>query len=156
MAPVPSACFAAWNPNPSAPLNKLHDVSMSYEQLDYEGAATTLPAEVAAFIEEADRRYDAYQDAGLHKRYPKYVPSEPAQVYAALKNDTDQGLPLVDYFIEWGSGFGVATGLAALLGYTATASSYRRIWSKKPGSLSTRKSRPIHRLQLYPRWLYPI
>lgn len=93
---------------------------MAYEQLDYEVEEIDLPAEVSAFIDEADRRYDDYQDAGLHKRYPKYVPSEPAQVYSALKHVTDQGLPLGETFIEWGCGFGVATGLAALLGYEAT------------------------------------
>ncbi len=93
---------------------------MAYEQLDYEVEEVELPDEVTAFIEEADRRYDDYQDAGLHKRYPKYVPSEPAQVYSALKYVKDQDLPLGERFIEWGSGFGVATGLAALLGYEAT------------------------------------
>lgn len=93
---------------------------MAYEQVPYEVSDIELPVEVAAFISEADRRYEVYQSEGLHKRYPRYVPSEPAQVYAALKYTRDEGLPLGTNFIEWGSGFGVATGLAALLGYAAT------------------------------------
>lgn len=93
---------------------------MAYEALHYEVEDLELPETVAEFIDDADQRYDAYQGKGLHKRYPRYVPSEPAQVYAALKHVTEQGLPLGESFIEWGSGFGVATGLAALLGYQAT------------------------------------
>ncbi|ADE55627.1 class I SAM-dependent methyltransferase [Coraliomargarita akajimensis] len=93
---------------------------MPYEQIPYEVEDIQLPEKVASFIQEADKRCDAYYAAELNKRYPKYVPSEPAQVYAALKFVTDQGLPLGEHFIEWGSGFGVATGLAALLDYTAT------------------------------------
>lgn len=56
----------------------------------------------------------------MNKRYPRYVASEPAQVYAALKYVREQGLAPGDRFIEWGSGFGVATCLASLLGYEAT------------------------------------
>ena len=93
---------------------------MAYEALHYEVEDLELPETVAEFIDDADQRYDAYQGTGLHKRYPRYVPSEPAQVYAALKHVTEQGLPLGESFIEWGSGFGVATGLAAHLGYQAT------------------------------------
>ena len=93
---------------------------MAYEQIEYEVVEIPLPQKVQAFIAEADRRCDAFYDAQLNKRYPRYVPSEPAQVYAALKHVSDQSLPLGDTFLEWGSGFGVATGLAALLGYEAT------------------------------------
>ena len=93
---------------------------MAYEQLPYEPADCVLPAAAAAWIAAAEQRYTEYQASGLHRRFPRYVPSEPAQVYAALKHVSDRGLPLGDCFVEWGSGFGVATGLAALLGYQAT------------------------------------
>lgn len=93
---------------------------MSYEVIPYTvDQDAKLPAAVAAFIDEADRRCDLFYDQKLNKRYPRYVPSEPAQVYAALRHVTEQGLPLGENFIEWGSGFGVATGLAAMLGYEA-------------------------------------
>jgi hypothetical protein len=92
---------------------------LSYEQIPYTVEDTELPSDVRAFIDEADRRCDAFYDQQLNQRFPRYVPSEPAQVYAALRHVTDQGLPLGDTFIEWGSGFGVGTGFAAMLNYQA-------------------------------------
>ena len=92
---------------------------MSYEEIPYTVEDRKLPPEVAAFIDEADRRCDDFYEQKLNKRYPRYVPSEPAQVYAARRHVTEQGLPLGETFIEWGSGFGVGTGFAALLGYEA-------------------------------------
>ncbi len=92
---------------------------MSYQEIPYTVEDCDLPPKVNTFIDEADRRCDLFYDQKLNKRYPRYVPSEPAQVYAALRHVTKLGLPLGETFIEWGSGFGVATGLAALLGYEA-------------------------------------
>ena len=93
---------------------------MPYQEIAYPADAPPLSKQAAAFIAEADLRCDAFYDQQLNKRYPRYVPSEPAQIYAALKYVTDQGLPLGETFLEWGSGFGVASGLAAQLGYQAT------------------------------------
>ncbi|CAA6692323.1 MULTISPECIES: hypothetical protein [unclassified Lentimonas] len=92
---------------------------MSYEEIPYTVEAYDLPPDVKAFIDEADRRCDEFYDQKLNKRFPRYVPSEPAQVYAALRHVTEQGLPLGETFIEWGSGFGVGTGFASILGYDA-------------------------------------
>jgi hypothetical protein len=93
---------------------------VSYQEIPYTVEEYELPKAVKAFIEEADRRCELFYDQKLNKRYPRYVPSEPAQVYAALRYVTEQGLPLGETFIEWGSGFGVGTGLATILGYEAT------------------------------------
>jgi hypothetical protein len=93
---------------------------MSYQEIPYTVEEYELPDAVQAFIVEADRRCDLFYDQKLNKRYPRYVPSEPAQVYAALRHVTEKGLPLGQTFIEWGSGLGVGTGLATLLGYEAT------------------------------------
>jgi hypothetical protein len=81
---------------------------------------TEVPEPFAALIRDADDRWDAFWAKKLNKRYPRYVASEPAQVYAALKHVRDKGLALGETFVEWGSGFGVATSLAAMLGYEAT------------------------------------
>lgn len=56
----------------------------------------------------------------LNRRYPRYVASEPAQVYAVLKHVRAEWLAVGDHFVEWGSGFGVATNMASLLGFEAT------------------------------------
>lgn len=93
---------------------------MSYEEFAYEVEPIGLPKLVAEFIQEADSRYDYFYQKKLNKRYPRYVPSEPAQVYAALKFVQKNSLAQGTNFLEWGSGFGVGVGLAALLDFNAT------------------------------------
>lgn len=93
---------------------------MAYEEIDYEPTVAKLDEEVQALVDAADVRFDEFYAQKLNKRYPRYIASEPAQVYAALKWVTERGLTQGQEFIEWGSGFGVATGMAALLGYEAT------------------------------------
>ncbi len=108
---------------------------MSYEEIPYEFEPIELPRRIEDFIAEADQRCDLFYDQQLNKRYPRYVPSEPAQVYAALKHATEKALPLGNTFIEWGSGFGVGTGLAALLGYEATGIEIEEALSAKAREL---------------------
>lgn len=93
---------------------------MAYEQLDYEPGEAELPPPCQALVDAAEARFEEFYARQLNKRYPRYIASEPRQVYAALKWVEDQGLMPGNRFIEWGSGFGVATGLAALLGYEST------------------------------------
>lgn len=92
----------------------------SIKQIDYEAESPEVPEPLASLIQDADERWDKFWAQKLNKRYPRYVASEPAQVYAALKHVRDEGLALGERFIEWGSGFGVATCLAAQLGFEAT------------------------------------
>ena len=92
----------------------------SIKQIDYEAGFPEVPEPFASLIQDADDRWDKFWAQKLNKRYPRYVASEPAQVYAALKHVRDEGLALGERFIEWGSGFGVATSLAAQLGFQAT------------------------------------
>ena len=92
----------------------------SIKQIDYEADSPEIPEPFASLIQDADDRWDKFWAQKLNKRYPRYVASEPTQVYAALKYVRDEGLALGERFIEWGSGFGVATCLAAQLGFQAT------------------------------------
>ena len=92
----------------------------SIKQIDYEAESPEVPEPFASLIQDADDHWDKFWAQKLNKRYPRYVASEPAQVYAALKYVQDEGLALGERFIEWGSGFGVATSLASLLGFEAT------------------------------------
>lgn len=92
---------------------------MAYEAIDYEPAEAELGEAAQALVDAADIRFDAFYAQKLNKRYPRYIASEPAQVYAALTWVTEKGLTHGREFIEWGSGFGVATSMAALLGYDA-------------------------------------
>ena len=92
----------------------------SIKQIDYEAESPEVPEPFASLIKDADDRWDKFWAQKLNKRYPRYVASEPAQVYAALKHVRDEGLALGERFVEWGSGFGVATIMAAQLGFEAT------------------------------------
>jgi hypothetical protein len=93
---------------------------LTTQQIDYIPLPVDLPREVSDLINHADALWEQFWAQKLNKRYPRYVASEPAQVYAALKHVRDEGLALGDRFIEWGSGFGVASSLASLLGFEAT------------------------------------
>tara|TARA_B100000989_G_scaffold113744_1_gene83544 strand:+ start:118 stop:747 length:630 start_codon:yes stop_codon:yes gene_type:complete len=92
----------------------------SIKQIDYEAESPLVPEPFASLIQDADDRWEKFWAQKLNKRYPRYVASEPAQVYAALKHVRDEGPALSERFVEWGSGFGVATSLASLLGFQAT------------------------------------
>ena len=83
----------------------------SIKQIDYEAESLEVPEPFASLIKDADERWDKFWAQKLNKRYPRYVASEPAQVYAALKHVRDEGLALGERFIEWGSGFGVVVDL---------------------------------------------
>lgn len=93
---------------------------MALAPIDYEPEALDPPEPFASLIAGADRCWDDFRARGLNRRFPRYVASEPARVYAALKHVRDHGLVFGDTFVEWGSGFGVATCLAAQLGFDAT------------------------------------
>jgi len=74
---------------------------------------------VAALIKESDRRIDDFFHSERNRKLPKYLPGDSEMLYAALKSVTDRDLPLGRVYCEWGSGFGIGTCLASLLGYEA-------------------------------------
>jgi len=78
-----------------------------------------LPDEVAGLISEASRRCDEFFARGLGRRYPRYLPSDPSIVHAAIACLQTSGRLRGDVFCEWGCGFGVATCIASLIGFTA-------------------------------------
>jgi len=76
----------------------------------------TIPAEVRAFLREAGRRIEEFQATS---RTPGFVPSDFERVYAVLRAAAEVNLAPGTRFCEWGSGFGVVAGLAAMLGFDA-------------------------------------
>lgn len=78
-----------------------------------------LPDSVARYLEEANRRIDVLFETERNKRTPKFIPSDSELLYAALARVTEQDLPLGRVYCEWGSGLGLGTCMAALLGYEA-------------------------------------
>jgi hypothetical protein len=75
-----------------------------------------LPFEVKRFLREADLRVEAEL---AEARSPAFVPSNYERVYPVLRTLADSALLRGHTFCEWGSGLGVVTCAAALLGYDA-------------------------------------
>ena len=92
---------------------------MAYAQIDYDLASAELAPRARALIEASEARFEDFYAKQLNKRYPRYIASDPPQVDAALRWLAEQNLVMGDRFLEWGSGFGLATGLASLRGYEA-------------------------------------
>ncbi len=74
------------------------------------------PAEAARLIREAEDRIDRFQS---ECRVPAFVPCDYAAAFAVLRALSEGGLTRGWRFCEWGSGFGVVVGLAALLEFDA-------------------------------------
>ncbi len=90
---------------------------MAYEAIEYTPGDFPMDVRAEALVNAAEAHFEAFYAARLNRRYPRYVASDPSQIYAALQWLLREDLVLGNRFLEWGSGFGVATGLAALLGF---------------------------------------
>ncbi len=92
---------------------------MAIEALDLDSPTTELPIEVSRLIQESEQRLEQFFTNQSHRRFPRFLPSDSALVFAAMEYVTRHDLALGRVFCEWGSGFGTGTCLAALLGYEA-------------------------------------
>jgi hypothetical protein len=92
---------------------------MAIIQIDLPVSGIKVSPEVARFIKTADRMMEDYDDANEYRKRPNFVHCDPQLAYAAIRCVTDLNLPLGRVFCEWGSGFGMSTCIAALLGYEA-------------------------------------
>jgi hypothetical protein len=77
-----------------------------------------LPNAVAAFVADARERIQGF-DADFHAAMPAFVPSDFEQAYRALVWMVDSHSATGRRFLEWGSGIGAVTCLAALAGFEA-------------------------------------
>jgi hypothetical protein len=92
---------------------------VSLEQLTLRLKPGEIPPDIAALLTESEQRCNAFFDAGLDRRYPRYLPSNPENVFAAIFALKESGLLRGNVFCEWGSGFGIATCMASLIGFEA-------------------------------------
>ena len=92
---------------------------MSLEQLNVISKPREIPDKVTSMLAEAEQRCDAFFEAGLDRRYPRYLPSNPEKVFAAIATLKESGILRGKVFCEWGSGFGIATCMASLIGFEA-------------------------------------
>src|SRR6266481_5387539 len=75
-----------------------------------------IPPDVRRFLREADQRIDDFQ---VWARVPAFVPCDFEATYRLLRALADSNLTRGLRFCEWGSGFGVAACLAAIVGFDA-------------------------------------
>jgi hypothetical protein len=91
---------------------------MPLEAIAMEGPEARVSDPVARLIATCSRSWERFF-ADHDDQAPRFVPSVPERVFAVLEEVTRRQLPPTRVFCEWGSGFGTATCLAALLGYEA-------------------------------------
>src|SRR6058998_3478139 len=92
---------------------------MAIEEIETEGPEARVSDKVARLIETCSRGWERFFADHDDHHAPRFVPSVPERVFAVLEEVTRRQLPPNRVFCEWGSGFGTATCLAALLGYEA-------------------------------------
>src|SRR5215472_16504589 len=92
---------------------------MAIEAIAMEGPEARVSDKVARLIETCSRGWERFFADNDDYQAPRFVPSVPERVFAVLVEVTTRNLPPNRVFCEWGSGFGTATCLAALLGYEA-------------------------------------
>lgn len=94
-------------------------LGVSLEEINLSREQRPLSRRIAELLDEAERRREAFYAEGLGLRYPKYVPSDPHVVASAMAELREGGHLRGDLFCEWGCGFGIAAGIASLLGFEA-------------------------------------
>lgn len=92
---------------------------MAIEELVISFESKPLPAKASAYLTEANRRIDRLFESGRNKRIPRFIPSDAIAIYNALDFITSEDFPLGRVYCEWGSGYGIGSCFAALLGYEA-------------------------------------
>jgi hypothetical protein len=86
------------------------------EVAPYEGP---LPEVAAKYVEAGQVQVDHFHYQKKGTPYPAFIPSDAATVYRTLRTIAETHLAPGLRFCEWGSGFGLTAGLAALLGFDA-------------------------------------
>lgn len=92
---------------------------MPLVRLNLPDALPPAPPGVAGFIVDAQSRIDSFIESHLAEPVHSFVPSDFPLVYGALRHVADEHLAAGPLFCEWGSGAGVVTCLAAMVGFGA-------------------------------------
>ncbi len=92
---------------------------MAIDELAIEVREDPLPDDVEMFIRDAQNRVHDFVHGRLDNPIPGFVPCDFRRVYEGLRAAVEQHLAPGPSFLEWGSGFGVVTCMAADLDYHA-------------------------------------
>ncbi len=93
--------------------------TMSLKQIDLVVDESPLPERVTQWLAAGRARIERYWDQFTKKPLPQYIECDFDYVAAAMRTVVDRGLNDGQLFCEWGCGFGVVTGIAAVLGLDA-------------------------------------
>lgn len=83
------------------------------------GEAADAPPLLAEFLLRAETVEDSFREATDDDPIPGFVSSDGLAVWRALKEIDARGLAPGPYFLEWGSGLGLATAIASFVGFQA-------------------------------------
>lgn len=92
---------------------------MTIEEIEIAIDEFPFPLDVENFLAEATLRIDSLFETEHNRKLPHFIPSNAVLLYKTLAQITHDNLPLGRVYCEWGSGYGVGTCLASLLGYEA-------------------------------------
>lgn len=89
------------------------------EEIPLKPAEGELPDEIHDWLDATEKVSSDFYGEGLGRRYYRYVPSDPVVVYRAIESLVVNHQLRGRRFCELGCGFGIAAGLANLLGFEA-------------------------------------
>jgi hypothetical protein len=92
---------------------------MPLTDVEVEPFAGPLPEAAMKYIEAGQIQVDHFHYQKKGTPYPAFIPSDAATVYRTLRTILETHLAPGRRFCEWGSGFGITAGLAAMLGFDA-------------------------------------
>lgn len=90
------------------------------EQIPIQANDDPLPDPVHELLDEAEKHAEKFYSEGLGPRYYRYVPSDPVVVYRAMEFLHNSKKLRGRRFCELGCGFGIAAGMADILGFDAS------------------------------------
>jgi Histone methylation protein DOT1 len=115
---------------------------MSLKRISFDAASVKVPGEVAAFLHAVDGVVEAHRTS-TPMSLRGFVPSDYSLVYACLKSLRDSNLLCGDRFCEWGSGVGVITILAAMVGFESCGIEYDEKLCEVAEAMSDEFSIPV-------------
>ncbi|MDE0569118.1 MAG: hypothetical protein OSB44_00450 [Verrucomicrobiales bacterium] len=90
---------------------------MPIEEIDLTIERKKLPEKIKNYLREANHRIDEFFETERNRKVPRFIPCNDELLYHWLSAINDSDLCLGKVYCEWGSGYGVGTCLASLLGY---------------------------------------
>ena len=84
----------------SIPKSAKPSFTVSVEPITLRLEKGEIPDDITALLAEGSQRCDGFFEAGLGRRYPRYLPSNPAIIYAAIVSLKKSGYLRGDVFCE--------------------------------------------------------